>query len=139
VTLLTWIEPYAAIGATIVIATVVAIGMLVVAHTIGPRRHGPVKDSPYESGMPPIVDTQRRFHVRFYIVAMLFMLFDVELIFIWPWAVSFYEAATKPSVIALDSGTQVGKGFLLVAMGVFFALLLFGLLYEWKKGAFEWD
>ena len=88
---LAWIEPYAAIGATILIAITVAIGMLVVAHTIGPKRRGPVKDTAYESGMPPIVDTHRRFHVRFYIVAMLFMLFDVELIFIWPWAVSFHK------------------------------------------------
>ena len=138
-TLLEWIEPYAAIGVTVLIATVVAIGMLLVAHTIGPKRHGPVKDSPYESGMPPIVDTHRRFHVRFYIVAMLFMLFDVELIFICPWAVSFYQAATTSSVITLDNGTEVGKGFLLIGMAVFFALLLFGLLYEWKRGAFEWD
>jgi len=137
--LLTWIQPYAAIGATILIASVVAIGMLIVAHTIGPKRRGPVKDSAYESGMPAIVDTHRRFHVRFYVVAMLFMLFDVELIFIWPWAVSFHKAATTSSAIALNGGTEAGKGFLLVGMGIFFALLLFGLLYEWKKGAFEWD
>ena len=77
--------------------------------------------------------------MSFYIVAMLFMLFDVELIFIWPWAVSFHKAATTSSTIALDSGTQVGKGFLLISMGFFFTLLLFGLFYEWKKGAFEWD
>ncbi len=134
-----WIEPYAAIGATVLIAITVAIGMLVIAHTIGPKRHGPVKDTPYESGMPPLIDTHRRFHIRFYIVAMLFMLFDVELIFIWPWAVSFHEAATTQAVIPLNHGTDVGKGFLLIAMGFFFLLLLFGLLYEWKKGAFEWD
>jgi len=134
-----WIEPYAAIGVTILIAIVVAIGMLVVAHTLGPKRHGPTKDSPYESGLPPIVDTHRRFHIRFYVVALLFMLFDVELIFIWPWAVAFYDSAANGAVVTLDDGTQVGKGFLLLGMSVFFALLLFGLLYEWKKGAFEWD
>lgn len=133
------IEPYAAIGATILMVILMAIGMLVVAHTIGPKRHGPVKDSPYESGMPIVIDTERRFHVRFYVVAMLFLLFDVEIIFIWPWVLTFYETAVNGSVIMLDDGTQVGKGFLLVGMGIFFSLLLFGLLYEWKKGAFQWD
>lgn len=133
------IEPYAAIGATFLMVVVIAMGILVVAHTIGPKRHGPVKDSPYESGMPIIVDTERRFHIRFYIVAMLFLLFDVEIIFIWPWALAFYETAVNGSTIAMDDGTFVGKGFLLVSMGMFFALLLFGLLYEWKKGAFKWD
>lgn len=138
-TLLATIEPYAAIGVTIVIAAVAAVGMLVVAHGVGPKRRGPVKDSPYESGVPIVVDTQRRFHVRFYVVAMLFMLFDVELIFIWPWATAFHEAATTGATVPLEDGTLVGKGFLLTGMAMFFALLVFGLIYEWKKGAFEWD
>ena len=137
--LLATIEPYAAIGATLLMVIVIAVGMLVVAHVLGPRRHGPVKDSPYESGMPIIIDTERRFHIRFYVVAMLFLLFDVEIIFIWPWVLTFYETAVNGSMITLDDGTQVGKGFLLVGMGIFFSLLLFGLLYEWKKGAFQWD
>ena len=137
--LLAWIEPYAAIGVVILLIIALAGSMLVVAHVLGPKRSGPVKDSPYESGMPPIVDTQRRFNVRFYLVAMLFLLFDVEVIFMWPWAQIFHDAATKGTTIPLDDGTMVGKGFLLIGMGVFFTLLLFGLLYEWKKGAFRWD
>ena len=128
------IEPYAAIGVTILLALSVAIGMLVVAHAIGPKRHGP-----YESGMPILADTQRRFHVRFYVVAMLFMLFDVEVVFLWPWATAFHHAATTGATIPLENGTQVGSGFMLAGMAVFFTLLLFALVYEWKKGAFEWD
>lgn len=133
------LEPYAAIGVTILLVALITAGMLVAAHVIGPKRHGPVKDSPYESGMPPVVDTQRRFNVRFYIVALLFLLFDVEVIFMWPWAQVFHDAAANGATIPLENGAEVGKGFLLVGMGIFFALLLFGLLYEWRKGAFRWD
>lgn len=133
------LQPYAAIGATIAVVAVIIVAMLILAHTIGPRRHGPVKDSPYESGMPVLNDARRRYHIRFYIVAVLFMLFDVEVVFLWPWAVVFHQSATDATTYALSDGTVVGKGFLLGGMMVFFLLLLFGLVYEWKKGAFEWD
>ena len=133
------VQAYAAIGVTILLVVVTAAGMLVAAHTIGPKRHGPVKDSPYESGVPPINDTRRRFNIRFYIVAMLFMLFDVEVVLLWPWAVLFHKAATTGATVQLETGEVYGKGFLLAGMSIFFALLLFGLVYEWKKGAFEWD
>lgn len=133
------LEPYAAIGVTILIVLTITIGMLAAAHLIGPKRHGPVKDSPYESGVPLIVDSRRRFNVRFYIVAMLFLLFDVEVVFLWPWAEAFNRAATQGVTIPLESGGEAGKGFLFVGMAIFFSLLVFGLLYEWKKGAFEWD
>jgi NADH-quinone oxidoreductase subunit A len=133
------LDPYAAIGVTILMVLVVIAAMLILAHVVGPSRHGPVKDSPYESGMPVSTDARRRFHIRFYIVAVLFMLFDVEVIFMWPWATVFHHAATTGTTIPLETGGVAGKGFLLAGMGVFFALLLFGLLYEWKKGAFQWD
>ncbi len=133
------IEPYAAIGVTILLVMLVTAGMLAAAHLIGPKRHGPVKDSPYESGMPPVVDTQRRFNVRFYIVAVLFLLFDVEVVFLWPWTQVFHQAATEGATIPLQQGGEAGKGFLLIGMAIFFGLLVFGLLYEWKKGAFRWD
>lgn len=132
-------EPYAAILITIGLVAVITGVMLVLAHVIGPRRHGPVKDSVYESGVPPIVDTQRRFNVRFYIVAILFLLFDVEIIFLWPWAQLFHKASVTGAVIPLENGVEAGAGFLLVSMGIFFSLLVFGLLYEWKRGAFHWD
>ncbi len=133
------LQPYVAIGATVLIVTGAAIAFLLVAHLIGPKRHGPVKDSTYESGMPVITDARRRFNVKFYIVAMLFILFDVEIVFMWPWAMLYYEAATAGATIPLQNGTMVGKEFLIVGMGIFFALLLFGLVYELGKGALKWD
>ena len=133
------LEPYAAIGITILIVVLLTGVILVLAHTIGPKRRGPVKDSPYESGMPPVGNTQQRFNIRFYLVAVLFLLFDVELVFVWPWISVFHRAASTGASIPVENTGMVGKGFLLMAMGVFFALLVFGLLYEWSKGAFEWD
>ena len=133
------IEPYAAIGATMILAAIITAAFLILAHVVGPKRRGPVKDSPYESGVPLVMDTQRRFNVRFYVVAVLFLLFDVEVIFLWPWAQVFHKAATTGAVIPLDGGGEAGKGFLLIGMSIFFGLLVFGLLYEWKKGAFRWD
>ncbi len=130
---------YAAIGVTILLVMLITAGMLAAAHLIGPKRHGPIKDSPYESGMPPVEDTQRRFNVRFYIVAVLFLLFDVEVVFLWPWTQVFHQAATRGATIPLQQGGEAGKGFLFLGMAIFFGLLVFGLLYEWKKGAFRWD
>ncbi len=134
------IEPYAAIGATILFVLIVCVAQLILAHAIHPKRihHGPTKDSAYESGMPLVVDTQRRFNVKFYIVAILFLLFDVEIVFMWPWATAFYRSATTGQQIVVEGG-MVGKDFLLAGMGMFFALLVFGLFYEWKRGAFKWD
>ena len=133
------IEPYAAIGLTVAMVLIVTAAMLILAHVIGPRRHGPVKDSPYESGVPIVGDTRQRMHIRFYIVAILFLLFDVELVLLWPWAKIFYRCAVHGETIPLDGGEVAGKGFLLVGMGLFVSLVVFGLLYEWKKGAFRWD
>lgn len=133
------LEAYAAIAITIVVVVILTASMLVVAHVVGPKRHGPVKDSAYESGMPIIMDTQRRFNVRFYMVAVLFLLFDVEIIFMWPWARVFFDAAVKGTTIPIAGMEPAGKDFLLVGMGIFFVLLVFGLVYEWKKGALTWD
>ena len=134
------IEPYAAIGVVILLVGGLTALFLIAAHVLGPRsRHGPVKDSPYESGMPPIADTQRRFNIRFYVVAVLFLLFDVEVVFLWPWAVPFYDTAVNGTTFPLENGVLVAKGFVLIGMAIFFSLLVFGLLYEWKRGAFEWD
>jgi len=134
------LEPYAAIGVTILVVVVIALGQLAVAQLFGPKvRHGPVKDRPYESGMPLVMDTRRRFHIRFYLLAVLFLLFDVEIVFMWPWARVFHHAAATGASVPLADGTLAGRGFLAVGMGVFFVLLLFGLLYEWKRGALEWD
>jgi len=134
------IQPYVAIGVVILLVVVIAAVMLILAHTVGPKfRRGAIKDTAYESGMPIAVDTNRRFNIRFYIVAMLFLLFDVEVVFMWPWAQAFFASAVNDVTIPLETGETVGAGFLLGGMGFFFVLLVFGLLYEWKKGAFQWD
>ncbi|MFQ5415362.1 MAG: NADH-quinone oxidoreductase subunit A [Phycisphaerae bacterium] len=133
------LDAYAAIGVTILLVLGLVGAMLILAHTVGPKRRGPVKDSPYESGMPVIGDSRRRFRVRFYVVAILFLLLDVELVFLWPWGVAFYRAARHGATYPLVGGGAAGRGFLLVGMLFFFVLLVLGLVYEWKKGAFEWD
>ncbi len=106
------------------------------------QRHGRVKDTIYESGMPPIGDARRRFNVRFYLVAMLFLLFDVELIFMCPWALVFFRAAkgggTSEATASLLGGASL-PGFLFVEMAIFMAILLVGYVYAWRKGIFRWE
>ena len=133
------LEPYAAIGITMLMVVALTGIILVLAHTVGPKRRGPVKDSPYESGMPVVGDTHQRFNVRFYAVAILYLLFAVEVILMYPWAVAYFYVAGHNVPIALEGGGFAGKGFLLAGAGLFIALLVFGLLYEWKKGALEWN
>jgi NADH-quinone oxidoreductase subunit A len=105
-----------------------AVGNLVISLLIGPSRTGPGKETAYESGMVPVGSTHRRFNVRFYIVAMIFLVFDVEIVFMYPWATIF---ATK-------ANTRIG-GMLLLEMVVFVAVLLLAYLYAWGKGVFRWD
>ena len=127
-------HPYAPILVLILAVCGLVTVILILAHALGPSRHGRVKDDTYESGMTPIGDARRRFKVQFYIVAMLFLLFDVEVVFMWPWAPLFHEAAVGGQV--LPGGYD--RTFLLVEMAVFLAILLVGYVYAWKKGGFEW-
>ena len=105
-----------------------AIGNVVLSSIIGPSRTGPGKETTYESGMVPVGDTHRRFNVRFYIVAMIFLVFDVDIIFMYPWATIFTTYANTP----------IG-GMLLVEMLIFVGLLLLAYVYAWGKGVFRWD
>lgn len=132
---------YAPIGILILIAIAMSVAIIVLSHFIGARRRGEIKDSPYESGMPVIGDARRRFNVKFYIVAMLFLLFDVEVVFLWPWAPLFYKAATRPDDphIAALAAQGFGKGFFLIEACLFLAILLVGYLYAWRKGVFKWS
>lgn len=131
---------YLAIGFTIALVASVTGAMLVLAHLVGPKhRHGPVKDSPYESGMPVAAGADHRMYIRFYFFAVLFLLFDVEVVLLWPWVPLFYESAMHGTTVPLESGELAGKGFLLLGMLLFLALLLFGLIYEWMKGALRWE
>ncbi len=131
--------PYGAILVVIGIAVSMGVGALLIAHLVRPARKGDVKDSTYESGMPTIGDARQRFNVRFYLIALLFLLFDVEVVFLWPWALAFFKASKTGEPIVTTGGFSAGSGTLLGAMAVFVAFLLVGFAYEWRKGALEWD
>ena len=110
-----------------VLAVVFSFGMLVMSVVLGKRgRRTPVKDTPYECGMVPVGPGTTRISVRFYLVAMLFILFDIEVVFLYPWAVIYRE-------MLKESG-----GMILGAMLSFLGVLLVGYLYAVKKGAFDW-
>lgn len=106
-----------------------AVGNLVISLLIGPSRTGPGKETAYESGMVPVGDTHRRFNVRFYVVAMIFLVFDVEIVFMYPWATIFATKANHPEL----------GGLLLGEMVVFVGILLLAYVYAWGKGVFRWD
>jgi NADH-quinone oxidoreductase subunit A len=105
------------------------VSMLILAHTIGPRRRTPVKEMPYESGMDPIGDARQRFDVKFYLIAILFLVFDVELLFLYPWAVVAYEKDGLPAVLRCP---------VFCTMLVFLATLAVAYVYAWRKGVFKW-
>ena len=105
-----------------------AVLVVAVGHLFGPRRPTKAKQAPYESGMIPIGPAVRRLPVKFYLIAVLFILFDIEVIFLLPWAVVF------------NSYVKSGRGlFIFGEMVVFVAILLVGYIYAWKKGALEWE
>jgi NADH-quinone oxidoreductase subunit A len=134
----------------ILAALAVSLAMLGVGKALGPKRAGAVKAMPYESGMDPIHDARRRFDVRFYMVAIAFLIFDVELLFLYPWAV----ARTHPDGIARAVQAEVGRSGQLAAevpadvstrmwivfggVMVFIAVLTLGFIYDWNKGLFQW-
>ena len=104
------------------VAMLLAAGLLTASYLLGKRVRNRVKDMPYESGIVPTGDARQRFSVKFYLVAMLFILFDIEAIFLYPWAVVYRELGMP--------------GF--VEMLVFVGLILSGFFYIWKKGALDW-
>ena len=120
----------------LIIAIGFAVGNIVLSLIIGPSRTGPGKESTYESGMVPVGDTSKRFNVRFYIVAMIFLVFDVEIVFMYPWATIFAPAVQAPP--SLVGGFDFGT-LLLVEMVIFVAILLLAYFYAWGKGVFRWD
>lgn len=122
------LSQYVAIAILLVLTTAVAVLAITLGSIFGPKRETKRKNMPYESGMVPLGKGTRRMPVRFYLIAVLFILFDIEVIFFLPWAVSFR------SFIDMGRGT-----FIFVEMLVFIVILLIGYLYAWKKGAFEWE
>jgi NADH-quinone oxidoreductase subunit A len=140
----------------ILVAISVAVGMLATS-LIGPRKTTTIKQMPYESGMDPIGDARQRFDVRYYLVAIVFLLFDVELLFLYPWAVSQWSvnsaAASLPadasSPLAAEAATNVlavsvvgipplYRGLVFGEIVIFVIVLAAAFAYAWKKGVFEW-
>lgn len=118
-----------------------SVGLLVVGGLIGPSKQGRVKEMPYESGMDPIHDTRRRFDVRFHLVAIAFLVFDVELLFLYPWAVASrnVEGIDRVAGPLNEAGHLVASRDLVFAEAmVFIVLLAAGFAYAWRKGVFRW-
>ncbi|HTS75950.1 MAG TPA: NADH-quinone oxidoreductase subunit A [Bryobacteraceae bacterium] len=107
----------------VVIAAVLAAGLIGASTLLGKRARSPLKDTPYESGMAPVGSARERFSVKFYLVGMIFILFDIEAVFLYPWAVVYRQL----------------KLFAFAEMFVFVALVLVGFFYVWKKGALDWS
>ena len=117
------LDPYLPVILFILIGVAVGVAPQVLGFLLGPRRPDQAKNSPYECGFEAFEDARMKFDVRYYLVAILFILFDLEIAFLFPWAVAL---------------KQIGL-FGLIAMGIFLLILVVGFVYEWKKGALEWD
>ena len=119
----TYPEIYFPIVVQVIIAIAVAAGLIGASTLLGKHGKSPLKDTPYESGMAPVGSARERFSVKFYLVGMIFILFDIEAVFLYPWAVVFREL----------------KLFALSEMFIFVVLVLVGYFYVWKKGALDWS
>src|SRR5512138_731031 len=120
---------YFPIGVALLVALLLPVGLLSLAGVLGPRRYNPAKAGPFECGSEPIGSARERFGVKFYVVAILFVVFDIEAVFLYPWA-----------VLLLPSEGYAGLGWAgFATMGIFVATLLAGLVYVWKKGALDWS
>jgi NADH-quinone oxidoreductase subunit A len=120
------LQPYVPILILIVFVVANAIMMLGLSHLLSSYRRTSVKIAPYESGMPVLGDARERFSVKFYLVAMLFIVFDIETVFMVPWAVAFRQLGSM-------------AGVLIIEMFVFILILAVGYVYVWKRGALQWD
>ncbi|MDH3647424.1 MAG: NADH-quinone oxidoreductase subunit A [Gammaproteobacteria bacterium] len=122
------LENYVPVMIFLIIAGLLGVVLLTLGFLFSPHKPDSEKLSSYECGFEAFEDTRSRFDVRYYLVAILFIIFDLEIAFLFPWAVALDDFA--------DKGTQI---FALVAMAIFVAVLVIGFIYEWKKGALEWD
>ena len=121
----TYTEVYFPVLVQAVLAMALAAGLLTVSYLLGKRVSNRVKEMPYESGIVPTGDARQRFSVKFYLVGMLFILFDIEAIFLFPWVVIFREPGMSKLAF--------------VEMLIFVVLILSGFFYIWKKGALDWS
>jgi len=123
------LDAYYPIFAYLVLLVGFAVTTLLIAHKLGPRHDTKTKQTPYESGMDPVGDARQRFDIKFYLVAIMFLVFDVELLFLYPWAVVAYADGGFPQVL---------KGPVFWSVLTFILLLFVAYLYDWKKGVFKW-
>ena len=120
------LQPYVPLVLLVLFVILNAIMMLGVSHLLSTYRRTAVKIAPYESGMPVLGDARERFSVKFYLIAMLFIVFDIEAVFMIPWAVAFRQLTEM-------------AGLLMIEMFVFIVILAVGYVYIWKRGALQWD
>ena len=118
-----YIDAYAPLIIHLLLAATLAGGIILISGLVGTHRRNLAKMSPYECGMTPLGTARERFSVKFYLVAMLFILFDVEAVFLYPWAVVYREL----------------KMFGFAEMFLYIAIILAGFVYSWKKGALDWN
>lgn len=116
-------NPYFAVLVLLVIALLMSVGFVLLSQALGPKRYDPVKYGVYECGVDPLTPAAVRVTVKFYLVAILFILFDLETTFLYPWAVLFRSLGL----------------FGFIEMAIFVGILLVGLVYAWKTGALEWQ
>ena len=133
----------------VLVAVGTAVAMLTLSSLLGPKKLTRVKQMPYESGMDPIGDARQRFDVRYYLVAIVFLLFDVELLFLYPWAVGSYSnqgrdvASVRKAAVGAPEAVLVGipsafQGLVFGEIFVFILVLAAAFAYAWRKGVFEW-
>ncbi|MFK7961285.1 MAG: NADH-quinone oxidoreductase subunit A [Phycisphaerales bacterium] len=120
---------YLPVGMVVLMAITFVVINLVATHVLGPVVRGQEKESVYESGMNPFGSARKRFNVRFYILAMTFLVFDVEIIFLYPWAVTY----TKLDPMSPEAGLYLGR------IMFFIATSIIAYIYAWRKGVFRWD
>lgn len=129
-------DEWAVLGILFVVAAGFAAFNVVMSTVLGPKRRGRTKDTPYESGVNPVGDTKQRFNIRFYLVAMIFLVFDVEVLFLIPWLTIFPQR----SFDGLGLGNvPISYAALFVSVLVFSAIILVAYLYAWGKGVLKWD
>ncbi len=127
---LAYLVPYYPIFLYLIAVVGFVVANLILTHLVGPNRKTPVKMMPYESGMDPIGDARQRFDVKFYLIAILFLVFDVELLFLYPWAVVAYrEQPLLPEDIRILVFWEVV---------VFLGTLVVAYVYAWRRGVFQW-
>jgi NADH-quinone oxidoreductase subunit A len=123
----------------LIVASAIAASMIIASALFAPKKLTRVKQMPYESGMDPAGDARQRFDIRFYLVAIVFLLFDVELLFLYPWAVAQWSEGAPVAVGTAAAGIPaVFRGLVFWEIMVFIVILGAAFAYAWRKGVFEW-